>query len=174
MIRKMGPLRHYSCRASERNIKSHTNLIKSTSKPGVNASNILLNQNNMDSYGISELLRDFELDSTQRLNPESFEDVYPGQLDSPQIWEKQATYQLLGDSTLCAGLPDTNVVNALRSYYQRLFRLNAKPPLDSNSIQLAKRYWSNTTVYSSVLYRGTRMTTRANYFVLFESVRPRM
>ncbi|KAG1435340.1 hypothetical protein G6F56_014007 [Rhizopus delemar] len=105
----MGPLRHYSCRASETNIKSHTNLIKSTSKPDVNASNTLLNQNNMDSFGISELLRDFELDSTQRLNPESFEDVYPGQLDSRQIWEKQATYQLLGDSTLCAGFPDTNV-----------------------------------------------------------------
>lgn len=174
MIRKMGPLRHYSCRASERNIKSHTNLIKSTSKPGINASNILLNQNNMDSYGISELLREFEFDSTQQHHPESFEDVYPDQLDSPQIWEKQATYQLLGDSTLCAGLPDANVINALRSYYQRLFRLNAKPPLDSNNIQLAKRYWSNTTVYSSVLYRGTRMTTRANHFVLFESGRPRM
>ena len=54
MIEQMGPLRFISCRASERNIKTHTRNIRSASKLSENASNNILKREVLQSCGIKE------------------------------------------------------------------------------------------------------------------------
>ena len=173
MIRELGPLRSYSCRPSERNIKSHTNHIRSTTNPGANASNILLNQRNMESYGLNQMMHEHSHDSTQAASQNSFLSHPSGNPDYPQLWEPHSEYVTMGDSMLCAGLRGYSVADALRSYYRRLFKSQSPVLLDSNKIKLADRLWIDSDVISSTLYRQRKsLTTRANNFVLFESGSP--
>ena len=68
----MGPLRFIGCRTSERNIKKYTNLIKSVVKPGVNASNILVNEQSLQSYGLQQIISSIDRNSNPRYTVESF------------------------------------------------------------------------------------------------------
>lgn len=173
MIKQMGPLRSYSCRPSERAIRGLTNMIHSPSRPGVNASNNLLNRRTMESYAFNELLHEYTHDSTHAVRSDSFLPNPCGDPDAPQLWDPQSQSQTLGDFLSVADLAGESVKKALKSYYRRLFPSSNNLYLDTDEVQLAERLWSDRDVYYSVLYlRKHCMTTRADNFVLFESGKP--
>lgn len=120
IIEHMDPLRFISCRTSERNIKKCTNLIKSVVKPGVNASNILINEQSLQPYGRQQIISSIDRNSNPRYTAESFL-VDPSDTENgAQFWEPRTFYQALGTSRMCAGLADVDVFHALLSYYRRL------------------------------------------------------
>lgn len=172
IIQEMGPLRYISCRTSERRIKRYTNIIKSTVKPGVNASNVLINEQSTRSYGISETMGSGNA-SVIKYRPDSFL-VHPsGDVNAPQLWEPHGHYQTLADGRICGGLPDADVLSALQSYYARLFG-DSSVVLSNTAVKVAQRLWLDSTVMSSKLYRTRRrLSTRADNFVLFEAGRYR-
>ncbi|RCH93142.1 hypothetical protein CU097_010158 [Rhizopus azygosporus] len=110
IIKHMGPLRFIGCRTSERNIKKYTNLIKSVVKPGVNASNILVNEQSLQSDTENEA----------------------------QLWEPRMLYQALDTGRICVGLADAGVLRALVSYYRRLSDNRSLVSINSG-IKIAER-----------------------------------
>ncbi|KAG1224868.1 hypothetical protein G6F67_009424 [Rhizopus microsporus] len=173
IIEHMGPLRFISCRTSERNIKKYTNMIKSVVKPGANASNILINEQSLQSYGLQQIVSSIHRTTGQRYTAESFL-VDPNDRDNgAQLWEPRAYYQALGNGRICAGLADADVFRALLSYYRRLAGNRSLASINSD-IKIAERLWLNSIIVSSKLYRTrSRQTTRADNFVMFESGRYR-
>lgn len=148
-------------------------MIHSPSKPGINASNNLLNQRNLESYGFNELMREYAHDSTHVDEANSFLPNPSGNPDDAQLWFPQAQSQTLGDSFFVADLAGSSVIRALKSYYKRFNGSNAAIVLDSLEVQLAEQSWYEGNVYSSIIYRHKhRHTTRADNFVLFESGKP--
>lgn len=109
----MDPLRFISCRTSERNIKKYTNLIKSTTKPGTNASNILINEQSMQAFGITQIIQHVNRSTTIRYSPNTLLCHPSGDINAPQLWEPHPAFVILGKSRLCCGLPDVDVVRAL-------------------------------------------------------------
>lgn len=165
----MGPLRYISCRTSERNIKKYTNLIKSTTKPGINASNILINEQSMQAFDITQIIQNVNRSNTIRYSPNTFVCHPSGDVNAPQLWEPHQAFESLGEGHICCGLPDVDVVRALESYYVRLFN-DRSVVLDSVDVRLAERLWLDSTVISSKMYRKRRqLKTRADNFVMFEA-----
>ncbi|KAG1174615.1 hypothetical protein G6F70_007331 [Rhizopus microsporus] len=111
----MGPLRFIGCRTSERNIKKYTNLIKSVVKPGVNASNILVNEQSLQSYGLQQIISSIDRNSNPRM-----------------------LYQALDTGRICVGLADAGVLRALVSYYRRLSDNRSLVSINSG-IKIAER-----------------------------------
>ena len=170
MIQQMGPLCFLSCRTSERNIKAHSNAIKSGSRAGRNASNNLVKQSVLRSSGIQDVLD--EDDRSYHYGPETFLYNPNGDQGAPQLWDPASVPAELGSTTLCGGLDDQMVINSLQSYYARLGHTNLS--LEDKTILVAKRLWLDSSVISSVLYRKKmHLKTRADNFVLFESYRNR-
>lgn len=172
MIRQMGPLRAYSCRPSERAIKGLTNLIKSPSKSGINASNNLLNQRNMESFGFTDMLAEYTHASTHEVRSDSFITSPTSDPDASQLWDPQSQFQTLGDSTFVAGLGGRSVELGLQSYYKRSSGSTTRIELDCQEIQAAGRLWSEGNVYTSEMYHHKhRISTRADNIVLFKSIK---
>ncbi|ORE13049.1 hypothetical protein BCV71DRAFT_268655 [Rhizopus microsporus] len=127
IIKHMGPLRFIGCRTSERNIKKYTNLIKSVVKPGVNASNILVNEQSLQSYGLQQIISSIDRNS----NPSDTE-------NEAQLWEPRMLYQALDTGRICVGLADAGVLRALVSYYRRLSDNRSLVSINSG-IKIAER-----------------------------------
>ncbi|KAG1455590.1 hypothetical protein G6F56_007030 [Rhizopus delemar] len=86
MTKKMGPMKHYSCRSTERTMKSFTSNICSTTRPGVNSSNILFDRANSNQYGIQEITNgNGEPSSTT--NATTFLELPNDEGTFPQLWD---------------------------------------------------------------------------------------
>ena len=169
MIERMGPLRFLSCRASERSIKLHTNSIRSGSRPGQNANNILVQRGVMSSAGITEAL--VEDENHETYGPDSWMVNPNGDPNSPQLWEPSGHYVGLDSVALCDGVDGMVISVALRSYYRRLHG-NTIIELENEEVQLAERAWADSSVYSSCMHRTRKhLITRADNFVMFEAGR---
>lgn len=170
MIEEQGPLRYYSCRASERSIKTQSHAVKSGSRASVNASNNLVKRGVLASSTIKE-----SLGGSSRGSPRGSEHYLEnpsGNPGDPELWGASLGFVTLGNGSVCGGLKDREVERALKSYYVRLNPMDCA--VDNLDIQLAKRLWTDTNVISSVIYRKkSHLTTRADNFVMFESGRYR-
>ncbi|KAG1436232.1 hypothetical protein G6F56_013648 [Rhizopus delemar] len=167
MIEQMGPLRFISCRASERNIKTHTRNIRSASKPSENASNNILKREVLQSCGIKESM-DEQLHVTY--HPDSFHCLDPNDSNAPALWEPASSFVTLGNGTTCGGLNDDFVIKALQTCYSRLVDHVVHVDLENYDVLLAKRLWLRSFVISSALYRKhLHLDIRADNFVLFET-----
>ena len=118
LIKEMGPLRAYSCRAMERTINKYTNLIKSPTKIGVNASNVLRHQANMNKTAVRRLMAEH---FSRRSDPEDiFETSHD---DSLQVWGRAKTVDLTdldNQDEICGGTTRQKLFKGLKSYYTRL------------------------------------------------------
>lgn len=164
LIKAMGPLKCYSCRPMERTIKKFTNLIKSTSKIGANASNVLKRQANYNKMAVRhlELIQFPEIADL----PSSYKVHFSG----VQLWAPFESQSLLGSEfdLICYGIRRKKVVGALKSFYARLTE-NRNVTLSCFSIEIASRAWYDDLVYSSKMDRQLkRLVTRANNIILFE------
>lgn len=118
MTRQLGPLKHYSCRSTERTIKEFANKIKSTTKPGVNSSNVLLNIVNLQQYGITTSLANNDQVNADQSSPVSFVSHPSGNDQFPQLWDPADEAYLLSNGVITPDLRDQDLVVALRSYYR--------------------------------------------------------
>ncbi|KAG1436241.1 hypothetical protein G6F56_013642 [Rhizopus delemar] len=167
MIEQMGPLRFISCRASERNIKTHTRNIRSASKPSENASNNILKREVLQSCGIKESM-DEQPHVTN--HPDSFCCLDPNDPNGPALWEPASSFVTLENGTVCGGLNDDVIVRALQTCYSRLGDHVVHVDLENYHVLLAKRLWLHSFVISSALYRKhLHLDIRADNFVLFET-----
>lgn len=167
MIEQMGPLRFISCRASERNIKTHTHNIRSASKANENASNNIIKREVLQSCGIKESL---EESPHITYRPDSFHCLASDDRNGPSLWEPASNYVTLDDGTICGGLQDHIIVKRLRTCYSRLGDIVVPVDLDNTEVLLSKRLWLRSYVISSVLYRKhMHLDIRADNFVLFET-----
>lgn len=164
LIRQMGPLRAYSCRSMERTIKLFTNLIKSTSHTGVNASNILRRQSNQNKMAVRQLL---EVQFPSRPAQVGDYETSPSGL---QVWKPSRSVSLLGDGDedICFGTTRSRLIAGLKSYYTRLSGERVIS-LEMADIELFGRAWRDSFVYSSTMNRRIKnLQTRADNVVLFE------
>ncbi|KAG1451900.1 hypothetical protein G6F56_007965 [Rhizopus delemar] len=150
MIERMGPLRSLSCKASKRSIKLHINSIRTGSRPGQNANNILVQRGVMSSAGIIEALAEDENHGTYA--PDSWMVNPNGDPNSPQLWKPFGHYVGLDSVALCDGVDGMVISVALRSYDRRLHG-NTITELENEEVQLAERAWANSSVYSSCMHR---------------------
>ncbi|KAG1438887.1 hypothetical protein G6F56_012486 [Rhizopus delemar] len=170
MTRKMGPMKHYSCRSTERTIKSFTSNVRSTTRPGVNSSNILFDRANSNQYGIQELVNGIE-ESSSSTDAATFLQLSDDEGTFPQLWDPSQNQTILGDGEAMAGLSDDVLLSAIRSYYHRLYPDEQVYDI-TNTIRFTGRMWSDSNIYSSKLYREQHhQTTSADNFVLFEAGR---
>lgn len=171
----MGPLKNYSCRSTERTIKTFTNDVRSTTHPGVNSSNILTDRINLRQVGLQEALATEHEQSGPSNRPsaaDSFLELPSDDPNAPQLWHPIGDAILLNDGEVMPGLSCSTFRNALSRYYQRSFSPQELTSLESTSIQLAGQFWSNSNVYSSKLYRDKKhLTAGADNYVLFEAGR---
>lgn len=164
----MGPLRFVSCRASERNIKTHSCSIRSSSKPSQNVNNNILKREVLQSLGIREILEDDDVPIGDR--PDSFRRLPSDDQNGPELWEPAGAFVSLNDGTICLGLQDATIVLALQSCYGRLRNEVQSVVLDNTNIIIAKRLWIKHFVITSILYRRhVHQTTRADNFILFDT-----
>ncbi|EIE90060.1 hypothetical protein RO3G_14771 [Rhizopus delemar RA 99-880] len=174
MTRQLGPIKNYSCRSTERTIKEFANKIKSTTKPGVNSSNVLLNIVNLQQYGITTSLANNDQVNADQSSPVSFVSHSSGNDQFPQLWDPADEAYLLSNGVITPDLRDQDLVVALRSYYRRLYGDQSIIDIGTNSILFAERLWTDSIVISSLSYRKKkRLTTAADNFVLFEAGRYR-
>lgn len=172
MTRLMGPMKHYSCRPTERTIKSFTTNIRSTTNPGVNSSNILFGRATTNQHGLQELVSGSVDPEVEPLPGNvSFLELADGQDNYPQLWDPSQKETMLIDGEVMPGLSDNVLLSAVQSYYRRLYP--GQPVHCSvNTVRLAGRMWSDSNVYSSRLYRNQhQQVTAADNFVLFEAGR---
>ncbi|KAG1461308.1 hypothetical protein G6F56_005757 [Rhizopus delemar] len=162
MIEQMRPLRFISCRAPERNIKTHTKNIRSTSKPSENASDNILKREVLQSYGIKECMHE---QSHVTYHPDSFHCLDPNDSNGPA-----SSFVTLENGTFCGGLNGDVIVRALQTCYYRLGDHVVHVHLENYDVLLAKRLWLHSFVISSALYRKhLHLDIRADNFVLFET-----
>lgn len=170
MTRKMGPLKHYSCRSTERTIKSFTSNVRSTTRPGVNSSNILFDRANSNQYGIQEIINGMG-EPSSTTDATTFLELPNNEGTFPQLWDPNQNQTVFGDGEVMAGLSDGVLLSAIRSYYHRLYPDQQVQSIN-NTIRLTGRMWSDSNIYSSKLYREQHhLTTSADNFVLFEAGR---
>ncbi|KAG0880937.1 hypothetical protein G6F34_013743 [Rhizopus arrhizus] len=174
MTRQLGPLKHYSCRSTERTIKEFANKIKSTTKPGVNSSNVLLNTINLQQYGITASLTNNDQMNLDQSSPASFISHPSGNDQYPQLWDPADQVYLLSNGLITPDMRNQDLVVALRSYYRRLYGDQSIIDIEANPVLFAERLWTDSMVISSLLYRRKKkLTTAADNFVLFEAGRYR-
>lgn len=174
MTRQLGPLKNYSCRSTERTIKEFANRIRSTTKPGVNSSNVLLNTVNLQQYGITTTLANDSQVNIDQSPPTSFIS-HPSDNDLyPQLWDPADQPYSLSNGLITHDLRDQDLVHSLLSYYRRLYGDRSIMNIGTNSVLFADRLWTDSVVISSLLYRKkNRLITAADNFILFESGRYR-
>lgn len=172
MIRKMGPMKNYSCRSTERTIKTFTYNVKSTTHPGVNSSNLLLRGINMQQTGLQEALNTSESSSSNMsdgCNILSLEND-----DTSQLWYASQQRIILEQGDIIPNLSHAMVKTALVSYYQRVNGTRHIASLGQIDITIAGKMWLNSNVYSSKMYRNKHhQITAADNYVLFEAGRYR-
>lgn len=172
ITRKMGPMKHYSCRSTERTIKTFTRDIGSSTHAGVNSSNLLFNRMNMRQYGLQQLLLEYDTlnqaPSNQSYTILSLPDPF-----SPQLWYADIRQTIIIDNgEFLPGLPNTIIKSCLQSYYRRLFPGRSIESFNQVAITVAGKMWSDSIVYSSKLHRDKKhQETAADNFVLFEAGR---
>ncbi|KAG1494880.1 hypothetical protein G6F46_007892 [Rhizopus delemar] len=152
MTRQLGPIKNYGCRSTERTIKEFANKIKSTTKPGVNSSNVLLNTVNLQQYGITTSLSNNDQVNIDQNPPMSFISHPSGNDQFPQLWDPAGEAYLLSNGVIIPDLRDQDLVHALLSYYRRLYGDRSIIDIGSNHVLL---------------------TTAPDKFVLFEAGRYR-
>ncbi|KAG1435965.1 hypothetical protein G6F56_013756 [Rhizopus delemar] len=135
----MGPMKNYSCRSTERTIKSFTNEVRSTTHPGINCSNILTDRINMRQVGLQEALEagNEEPVSSSRPIPNSVVSLPSDGPNSPQLWYPSGGEIELLDGEVMSGLEDVTLKRCLLSYYRRISPEHVLVTLDSSTIQLA-------------------------------------
>lgn len=164
----MGPMKHYSCRSTERTIKSFTSDVRSTTHPGVNTSNLLLDRVNANQHGLQEAISMDEEDIPSAA-PDSFIELPMEDGVSPQLWDPYKQVSISTEDEIMPDLPGSVVSAAIRSYYRRLYPTRQVLPLEP-LILIAGRMWSDSITYSSRLYRTKKhLVTRADNYVLFEA-----
>ncbi|KAG1463916.1 hypothetical protein G6F56_005190 [Rhizopus delemar] len=83
MTRQMGPMKQYSCRSTERTIKTFTNRVRSTTHPGVNSTNFSLHEINIRQEGLRKALH---VDETPSIGHESSIVLSLEEEDTPELW----------------------------------------------------------------------------------------
>lgn len=164
-------MKSYSARSTERTIKKFSNLIASKTKPGINATNILLKLTNYNSNLIRQLEEDEKALSEEIDNDEEF-DSLPGD-DAPQVWGKVEERYLDPDDTreICQGVTGKRLHQALTSYYKRAYNNNHSIE-ERSRIMLYYRLWKESTVHSSKLRKvKRRLTARGGQYVMSVSNR---
>lgn len=168
LIREMGPLRSFSCRSMERTIKKYTNLIKSTTKTGVNASNVLRWQANLNKTAVQQLLAELFPITPEQEN--MFETSPCGSL---QVWglPKYVSLVVEEGNEDVYGTTKSKLKKGLERYYIRKTGI-ANITLDTNEINVFNQAWTDENVlYSSSIHRRSKgLTTRADNVVLFDAV----
>lgn len=171
----MGPMKNYSCRSTERTIKSFTNNVRSTTHPGVNISNILTDRINLRQVGLQEALEtehEQPRSSNQPSAADSFIQLSSNDPNAPQLWYPIGGSILLNHEEVMPGLNCSVLKNSLLRYYQRSFPTQEITSLESTSVQLAGQLWSNSNVYSSKLFRDKKhLTAGADNYILFQAGR---
>ncbi|KAG1444471.1 hypothetical protein G6F56_010284 [Rhizopus delemar] len=147
-----------------------TSNVRSTTRPGVNSSNILSDRANSNQYGIQEIINDMG-EPSSTTDATTFLELPNNEGTFPQLWDPNQNQSIFGDGEVMAGLSDGALVSAIRSYYHRLYPDQQVQSIN-NTIRLTGRMWSDSNIYSSKLYREQHhSTTSADNFVLFEAGR---
>ncbi|KAG1436691.1 hypothetical protein G6F56_013450 [Rhizopus delemar] len=140
MTRKMGPLKHYSCRSTERTIKSFTSNVRSTTRPGVNSSNILFDRANSNQYGIQEIINGMG-EPSSTTDATTFLELPNNEGTFPQLWDPNQNQTVFGDGEVMAGLSDGVLLSAIRSYYHRLYHQGCFSSLTRSFIQAGEQFF---------------------------------
>lgn len=173
ITRKMGPMKHYSCRSTERTIKTFTRDIGSPTHAGINSSNLLLKRMNMSQYGLQEILNESDVtDQSSASLPSRF--LATDNPEYPELWCSDIRPTILQEQDAIQGLKNSIIKARMESYYRRIYTEEDFEPLNTVEITLAGKMFSNSLVYSSKMYRDKKhQTTAADNFVLFEAERIR-
>lgn len=166
MIRKQGVLKAYSGRSMERTIGQYKKLIKSKSKSGENAGNIL------DRFALFNYINTLDIDIGKKVNllrPRlytslTFESLDTNDPSSPQLWSSPLKNYYV--SSLPCNISSLQFKTALVKYYQRSSSTNPVPQIDV--LTVSGRCWNSEIVYSSLLHRNhIKETRRGNHYIMF-------
>lgn len=169
MVKKMGPLRAYSCRPMERMIGKMKRLTNARMATGINSGNIL------ERLALFQYLEDtgiVSLESSQQrpaYKDDSFAYHPSGQKEAPQLWDiSKNAIDIRQTTNKVQGIPVAVFVEALKSYKKRL-NLEGTT-IAQEMVFPAKRLWADNQVICSSIYTSSNKNIkRSTEYVMFES-----
>lgn len=173
VVRALGPLRAYSARPLERAIGQYSKMIRSRSRPGAQASNVMykISAIRYAQRTVPAMRKQASLDSSM------FLDAQTGP-SAPQIWTPFTTGSFDGLFTF-AGIQHQSLLRVIKQFWLRASRLfddaeralvGEMPlrwqdlTLDTANFMVADRLWKDSIVFQSLHYQAPTVQ-RANHFV---------